>query len=210
MGDFDASNAVVFNLNRDSDGDLQVTEIADLLDKVDGADAGDYGVGTVAWYKADDGEIDYLVVTSSVLSATDVNLAMINSTGRDSDGDYVYILLQDGTTEKYTCDSDDEDFVKNEVFSYELVSGDINNTEFAGYDLQGATVMTIDDINNKVIKLNDGTDAVNYYVDADTLYWDSTDDDPEAMEFSDLSEGDTIKIFRQATSGAIEGIQLVD
>jgi hypothetical protein len=199
---YDASDTVIFDLTTGSD-DYELGSLPDFMDKIDDADLS-FTTATIA--KLKDGEVKYLLLKDSALISTDVKLAMIAKTGVDSEGDYVYLLLSDGSTQKYSCDTDEEGFVKNEVFSYELSSGDISNLGFNDYDLDGETELSIDDINNNVIEI----DGVNYYVDSDTLYWDSTEDDPEAMEFIDLTEGDTVRIFRQDDSGAIEGIQLVD
>jgi hypothetical protein len=184
--------------------------LADFLDKIDDKNE-TFTTATFAIVK--DGVLKYLVLKDAALTTTQTKLAMLAKIGRDVDGDYALLLNTDGTTTKYTVkDKGNTTFAKNNVISYEIAGGDLKNTDFAGYNMAGAVIFTIDKVNNNILTLDDPADLLdgNYYVDADTLYWDSTDDDPKAIDKGDIAAGDKIRIYREDKSGAIDAIQVVD
>jgi hypothetical protein len=206
---YDAANAIIFDASDPTD-DFELASLADFLDKIDDKNE-TFTTATFAIVK--DGVLKYLVLKDAALTTTQTKLAMLAKIGRDVDGDYALLLNTDGTTTKYTVkDKGNTTFAKNNVISYEIAGGDLKNTDFAGYNMAGAVIFTIDKVNNNILTLDDPADLLdgNYYVDADTLYWDSTDDDPKAIDKGDIAAGDKIRIYREDKSGAIDAIQVVD
>jgi hypothetical protein len=208
---YDATNTVIFDATATTkaDGsrdDYDTASLTNFMDKIDGTTGLTFGTSTYAQVK--DGVLEYIVIKDSNLITTSNKLCMIAGKGTDSDGAYATILNTDGTTTKYTLVSGTTVPVKNNVIAYDLSSGKIENKAITGTGtLDGTTVYTITKINNNILTLNDGK---TYYVDSDTLYFDSTNDDPAVLSLSDLGVGDNVKIFRvDTTTSALGAVQVV-
>jgi hypothetical protein len=211
---YDSSDVIVFNtsLPNDSTDDDEV----DLVDRVefmddadDGIDAGDNDV--IA--KIKDGKLLYLVIDDPSVLGSDNNIAIITAVGKNSDGEYAWIMdTGDAVKKQLKTDSLTAwGWAKGVVINYELSGGELKNQAWEGYEIQG-TNYEILDINNKVIKLGakDASTGTNYFVDSDTLYFDYSEDDPELMELDDLGVGDIVKVYQDDAGEALKAITLID
>ncbi len=199
---YDATNAVIFDLSTGED-DYGISSLSTFLNNID-EEQRSFAISTLAVVK--DGVLKCLLIKDAGLTGSSINLAMVADTGTDTDGNYAMLLNEDGTTTRYTIGVTGTGLAKNKVIAYKLSSGDLTNTNFSGFSLRGSDIMTIDKISNTILTL----DGVNYYVDDNTQYWDSTGEDPAVIELGDLETISTVKIFRKSSTGAIDAIQVVN
>ncbi|HWQ75072.1 MAG TPA: S-layer homology domain-containing protein [Syntrophomonas sp.] len=217
---YDLGNAVVFNTclsiaNKDDD-EVDTVSLSEFMDN---ADSGIAKSGNDVVAVVNDGTIKYLVFDDPKVLGSDNKLAMVTSKGTDSNGAYVK-LMTTGDPVKYTIKSvNGVYYSKGKVINYDLVSGKVKMLDWSNWNQYGDSGnLVIDKISGKVFTITDtkGTDpttddvTVSYAVDADTLYFDYTDDDPVVAEKGDFATDDRVLIYQEKSGDALAAIVLVD
>lgn len=217
---YDLGNAVVFNTclsiaNKDDD-EVDTVSLSEFMDN---ADSGIAKSGNDVVAVVNDGTIKYLVFNDPKVLGSDNKLAMVTSKGTDSNGAYVK-LMTTGEPVKYTIKSvNGVYYSKGKVINYDLVSGKVKMLDWSNWNKYGDSGnLVIGKISGKVFTITDtkGTDSttddvtVSYAVDADTLYFDYTDDDPVVAEKGDFATDDRVLIYQEKSGDALAAIVLVN
>jgi hypothetical protein len=203
---YDAKDLVVFNtvspVVPSDEEEVEVIDTADFLKEADSA-AG-ITLGSAAYAKIKEGKIQYLVINEGAVRGSTDNVAMVYKVARDADGDYVE-LMTTGDPVKYTVKGGVAGITKGNVLNYKFVGNEVENVNWAGYVASGATVAQISKISGNIIRVG----ATNYSVDADTLYFDSTETNPEVIVKGDLAVGDWVKVYQKTANDALAAIVVV-
>jgi hypothetical protein len=109
--------------------------------------------------------------------------------------------------------------VKGNVLNFKFVSGEVDDINweitalgFGGaagtdyYNQYGTTTQRVDKISGNIITIG----GSSYSVDADTLYFDYTETDPEVIVKGDLAVGDYVKIYQKGTKDPLAALVVVD
>jgi hypothetical protein len=205
---YDVEDAIIFNTSLSVPGDDDEVDTVPLSEFIDNADSGIAAGANDVVAVVDGGKIKYLVFNDPAVLGSDNNYAMVTGRGTDSDGPYVK-LMTTGDPVKYTVKTGTAP-AKGNMMHYDLVSGEVKvlawTTGGVAWANSGAATLTIDDISGKVFTINNK----NYAVDADTLYFDFTDDDPVIAEKGDFAADDKVLIYQEAAGDALAAIVLVD
>ncbi|HWQ76188.1 MAG TPA: S-layer homology domain-containing protein [Syntrophomonas sp.] len=210
---YDTSKAVIFNTSLTEAKDDDEVDTVPLDDFMDAADDGISACNSYASIIGN--EVRYWVLDNMNVLGSNNKLAVVAGRGINSDGAYVK-LITTGEAVKYTVKSADVVYAKGDVVLYDIVSGKVKiknmgstGTSPLNWKVAGEQ-MTISKISGNIITLkNLAGKTANYAVDSDTRYFDYTEDDPVAVEKSDLAAGDIVLVYQEDT-GAIGAIELVD